>query len=118
MSIRHLFACIALVAIVPLGIVGCAVSPEDAEETDVAIADEEGNISEAAQALTWYCEGWTPDLYQYCLTKCERSPVSGQRYAVGSESTIAYGACNTEAAKFCQKNGWGVQYAACWGYYY
>ena len=100
---------------------GCMAEVDDPGSGDYAEQQStvEEPVDEASQAvtpdLTWYCEGWIPDLGQYCLTRC-----TGKAgvLPVGYESVVPYGQCDDKAELYCKNHGWGVHYAHCWGYYY
>lgn len=88
---------------------GCTVGTGD---VDSPVAAEE--VGEAEQAL-WTCEGWTPALFQYCLTRCG----SGSAWhPVGSETVVPYGTCTERAQDYCRDRGWGASHDVCWGYNY
>lgn len=62
------------------------------------------------------CEGWIPELPQWCLTTCTNDP--SKLWVVGSETEVGgFGKCNDAAEKFCVRNMLGHRKNACWGWY-
>lgn len=117
--LRTLVGCGFMASLVALS--ACAADEVDGGIDDPAEvaeqqAQEQEPVAEAEQALeTWYCEGWIPELYQYCLTKCFFKQAL---MPVGSEDWVKGGQCQAKAETFCQSHGWGAHYDACWGWHY
>lgn len=111
MNLRYMYATAAM-ACLSLIAAGCAVETvDDPEESSDTEAE---NIGAAEQAV-WTCEGWIPELFQYCLTRCGNGT---KWHNVGAETAIPYGSCTTEAQQFCQARWGNNAKNVCWGWNY